>query len=311
MRVSLVQVDGKMPNLALMKLSAFHKAQGDTVGLNLAGPELIYVSCVFSKNLSQAQGIGTFYPNAKVILGGPGLMTPNNLPDYVDHLMPDYSLYDIKYSIGFTSRGCINECGFCIVPLLEGMFREYAEIKEFHHPDHKKLILLDNNILASKILDKKLDYIQDNDLKVSFCQGLDARLVTPKIAARLAEIKSYNFHFTKRFYYFAWDFIENEDRVLRGLQYMLDAGISPRKLMVYVLVGYNTTHEQDWYRYHKLRDLEVDPFIMKYNGRTDDKFLNHLARWVNKRIYKSCEFHEYKPLSPTLQMEVENYESSS
>jgi len=309
MKVLLVEVDGKMPNLALMKLSSFHKAQGDTVGFNVAEPDLVYISCIFTQNLAQAKGISSFYPHSKALVGGPGIGEPNSLPKHVEHLMPDYDLYGIDYSLGFTTRGCIRSCPFCIVPKLEGHFREYAKISEFHHPDHDKIILLDNNILASKRLDEKIDYLLDHDLKVSVCQGLDARLTTERIATRLTDLQSYNVHFTKQFYYFAWDLMENERDVLRGLQNMIDAGTHARKLMVYTLVGFNTTHDQDWYRFKKLREIGVDPFIMKYNNRKDDAFLNHFARWVNKRIYKVCEFSDYSPLPTSIQMEATNYES--
>jgi len=179
------------------------------------------------------------------------------------------------------------------VPQIEGPFRENGIISEFYNPDFDKLVLWDNNLLASKLLYEKLDYIKDHDLKVSFNQGLDARLVTDKIASELAEVKSYNLHFTKPFYYFSWDLIENEKEVLRGLHRMIDAGIPVRCLMVYTLVGFNTTHEQDYYRFQKLRELGADPFVMRYNNRKDDRWLNRFARWVNKRIYKSCELSEY------------------
>jgi len=304
MRVSLIPIDSKYPNLALMKLSAYHKAIGDTVGINLAYPDLVCISCIFSQNLSQARGIETYYPDAKVLIGGPALGVPNHLPEYAEHLMPDYSLYDLKYSLGKTHVGCINHCPFCIVHVLEPEFKEYAEIKEFHHPDHNKIVLYDNNFLASTLYQEKLKYINENGLKVNFNQGLDARLVTEEIAGELADTRVYNFHFNHRYYHFAWDLMKNSDRVLTGLNNMLDAGVNHRNLMVYVLVGFNTNHQEDYYRTKTLINMGIDPFIMKYNHRKDDQFLNHLARWVNKRIYKVCEFSEYDRLSPMIQNEV-------
>ena len=305
MRVSLVQIDGKYPNLALMKLSSYHRSQGDQVGLNLGSPDLIYVSCIFSQNLSQAQGVGLFYPQAEVIVGGPALGVPNHLPEYAEHLMPDYSLYDVDYSSGYTQRGCPNACPFCIVPKLEGPFRECAEIKEFHHPDHRKLVLYDNNFIASTLYQEKLKYINDNDLKVNFNQGLDARLVTEQVAGELAETKVYNFHFNHRYYHFAWDLMKNSVKVVEGLQNMLDVGVNPRNLMVYVLVGFNTTHEQDWDRVQTLIKMKIDPFVMKYNMRKDDQFLNALARWCNQPgLRKSHSFSDYDRLSPALKVEV-------
>ena len=309
MRVSLIQADpiteAKMPNIALMKLSSYHKSQGDTVGMNLTHPDLMYISCVFSKNLPQAYGIPSMYPGVEYLVGGPALGVPNHLPDYAEHLMPDYTLYDIDYSIGKTQVGCINNCGFCIVHKLEPVFKEYAEIKEFHHPDHRKIVLYDNNFLASTLYQTKLDYINENGLKVNFNQGLDARLVDEKAAGALADTKAYNFHFNHRYYHFAWDLVENSERILQGLENMINAGVSPRNLMVYVLVGYNSTHQQDWDRVEKLIDMKMDPFIMKYNHRKDDTFLNHLARWCNQpALRKKFSFKDYDRLSRADQVEV-------
>ena len=288
-----------------MKLSSYHRQQGDAVGFNVADPEKIYISCIFSQNLTQARGVATFYPDAEVKLGGPALGTPNSLPAEAEHLMPDYDLYDIDYSLGFTTRGCPNCCPFCIVPQLEGSFTEYAPIKEFHHPDHRKLVLYDNNFLASKLWREKLDYIEEQGLRVNFNQGLDARLITVEVAQRLAELPVYNFHFNHRTYHFAWDLMKNSDRIQNGFQLMLDAGVNPRNLMVYVLVGFNTTHQEDMYRVNVLTELGMDPFIMKYNMRKDDPFLNHLARWVNKRLYKVFPFKDYDRLDRLTLAEVE------
>lgn len=294
MKVLLVQVDGKMPNLALMKISAYHKYNGHEVGWAFANPDKVYVSCVFSQNLPHAKGISQFYPDAEFHIGGPGLGYPNSLPDSKEERMPDYSIYpDLDYSMGFTTRGCIRKCAFCVVPIIEGKFRIHQHPKIFCHPNFKKVVLLDNNILASGCFEDDMKWIQDQGLKVCFNQGLDARLVTEDIANTLANMKSYNLHFNNRTYYFAWDLIENEEQVLQGLNLMIDVGIHPRSLMVYVLVGFNTTHEQDYYRFQELRKRGTDPFIMIYNNRKDDLWIRHFARWVNKRIYKSCALEDY------------------
>ncbi len=291
-----------------MKISTYHKQRGDKVILQKAepkkerftmpyemlSPDKSYVSCVFSKNMTLANKIYESLPNA--MIGGPGLYKPNKLPSDIEHLMPDYSLYpDIDYSMGFTSRGCCNSCGFCIVPILEGGYREHAPISEFHHHDHEKLVLWDNNILAGRdTLKEKFDYIHEHGLKVSINQGLDARLTTPEVAGMLADLPCYNLSFKSKTYYFAWDLMENEDRIFQGFHNAIEAGIKPYTIMSYVLVGYNTTHEQDLYRFTKLRELGIDPFIMVYNNRKDDPWIRDFARWVNKRIYKACSFEDYK-----------------
>lgn len=294
MRILLIQVDGKMPNLALMKIGAYHASKGNKVSWAFANPDEVYVSCVFSKNLPHAKGIKHYYPDAKFHIGGPALGYPNSLPKEIEHVMPDYSLYpDIDYSLGFITRGCIRNCPFCIVPQVEGAFREYEHPSLFCNPNFNKVVLLDNNLLASRFLFEDLNWIREQGLKVCFNQGLDARLVTEKNAAILAEMRSYNLNFNHRTYYFAWDLMENETEVFRGLNRMIESGIRPTSLMVYMLVGFNTTHKEDYYRFKKLRELSADPFVMVYNNRKDDRWIRHFARWVNKRIYKKCALADY------------------
>jgi hypothetical protein len=294
MKILLVQVDGKLPNLALMKISSYYKSKGHETGFAYANPDKVYVSCIFSKNVFHARGIRHYYPNAEFHIGGPGLGRPNHLPKEMDGVMPDYSLYpDINYSVGYTQRGCPNACPFCIVPQLEGSFHEVAPISAFHNPNFNNLLLYDNNFFYSKLWKEKLDYIHDHDLRVSFNQGLDARLMDEEKSVALAETKAYDLSFRTRRHYFSWDLVENEVPILAGLQRVIDAGVKPYTIMVYMLVGFNTTHDQDEYRFHKLRELGVDPFAMLFNNRKNDPWLRHFGRWVNKRVYKSCSFEEY------------------
>jgi len=296
-KILLTQIDGKMPNLALMKISSYYKAQGHEAGFNVTNPDKVFISCIFSKNMSAARGAAKFYPKAEIQIGGPALMAPNELPKEVEHRMPDYSLYsDMDYSLGFTTRGCIRSCPFCIVHLIEGPFREHAHPSEFHHPDHEKIVFFDNNFTASTNFAETLSYLRDHGLRGCFNQGLDARLITEEKATQLVEAKLWNLHFTRPTWYFSWDLIEEEDDILRGLNRMMDAGASKHNLKVYVLVGFNTTHDQDYYRVKKLIDMGIEPFVMKYNGMRRDKWLNSLTRWVNRRFYKSCDFQDYKPL---------------
>lgn len=316
MKVLLLQIDGKMPNLALMKISAYHKLRGNEVGFDVINPDEIYMSCVFSKNVNQTIGrralLKSQYPNAKIDMGGPGFGMPTSLPNEVEHTMPDYSLYpEMDYSLGFTTRGCIRNCPFCIVPIIEGKFREHAPISEFHNSDFDKLVLLDNNFLASKLWREKLDYIENQGLKVCFNQGLDARLINEEKARALADTNSYGISFKDKRYYFAWDIIGDARGILRGIAEILKAGVPPKYVMVYVLVGFNSAHYEDYFRFIILRGLKVDPFIMIYNDRRDDKWLRHFARFCNKpAIRKSCKdvFSEYKRLSPKLKEETEGIE---
>jgi len=291
-----------MPNPALMKISSYYKSRGSQTGFAFANPDKVYVSCIFAKNLPHAKGIKHYYPDAEFYIGGPALECPNFLPDKIEFVMPDYSLYpDMDYSLGFTTRGCIRSCPFCMVPKIEGYLKEHKHPEIFHNPDFNKIVLMDNNLLAAKSWKRTLQWVQDQGLKASFNQGLDARLIDEEKASILADTNSYNLHFTNKTYYFAWDLMEAEQEVFRGLQQLVDAGIKPYQFMVYMLVGFNTTHNEDYYRFKKLDERGYDPFVMVYNDRRDDEWIRHFARYVNnpKRLYRKYGLSEYKPYDLT------------
>ena len=299
-QVLLVDADSHngFPNLALMKLSAWHKNEGHHVdfikGLPQAPPLFLYdqsyISCIFFQNREKVLEYAMMLPNCKV--GGSGWDLDNELPEDVEHILPDYSLYDIDYSMGFTSRGCIRACGFCVVPEKEGPIRDHSDISEFHYPDHTKVILLDNNFQASPNWKNNLDYILEHDLKVNFNQGLDIRLLTKEFAQYLAQVKYYNWTFKLKGLHFAFDDLRTEQAVRTGIQTLLDAGVSRRALMFYILVGYNSTFEEDLKRVEILKELGVKPYIMRYN-QSKDRRLYHLARYVNRRYFEFIDIKEY------------------
>ena len=133
-KVLLIDVDSKIPNLALMKISAYHKFNGDEVGFNVQNPDKVYISCIFSRNRTKAIGIPTLF-RCVCELGGYGI-NDKQLPSEVEHIMPDYDLYRCDYSFGFTTRGCIRNCDFCIVPKKEGKIKFNADIYEFWDKRH-------------------------------------------------------------------------------------------------------------------------------------------------------------------------------
>ena len=291
-KILLVDVDSKIPNLALMKISAFHKRKGDEVYLNtiLSKPDKVYVSCIFKKNAPKVLGVASLV-DCPVEFGGYGI-NDRKLPDEIEHIMPDYDLYGIDYSMGFTSRGCSRRCEFCEVWRLEGPIRDHAPITEFLLPNHKKVLLLDNNFIMSPRWRENLQVIIDRKLKASICQGFDARLITREIAITIGENQHrfYDENFSNYAIYTAWDRLQDEEQVLRGIQLLLDAGINARYIRPFVLVGYNTTLEEDLYRFNKLRDMGVYPFVMPYNGRG-----HPLKRWGQRpALYKRVPFIEYK-----------------
>jgi hypothetical protein len=292
----LVDADSKerFGNLALMKLSAYYKSLGWSVdlimGLPLAPPIHLYdasfISVIYHQNYDRALDYALMLPNCQV--GGSGWDIEKKLPDEIEHIMPDYSLYDLDYSMGFTSRGCIRNCGFCVVPKKEGPIRDHAHIMEFHHQYHHKIMLLDNNFLASPRWKENLQYIEMNKLKVNFNQGLDIRLIDEEKAKLLSEIKYYSWNFKTRSLHFAFDDLRYEKEVFQGIDILESAGIPPKHLMFYVLIGYNTTEEQDLHRIYSLKDRGVRPYVMPYN-RTKSK----LTRFVNRMYIEFLDWEEY------------------
>ena len=211
--VLLVDADSKkgFPNLALMKLSAWYKREGWHVDLIQGLPDApplhlydkTYISVIFFQNKEKALDYALMMPNSEI--GGSGYDLTKTLPDEIEHIKPDYSLYDLDFSMGFTSRGCIRKCGFCIVPKKEGSIKHHAFVQEFHNLGHTNVMLLDNNFLASPNWKYNLGYINDLGLKVNFNQGLDIRLLDKDKAALLASTKYYSWNFKTRSLHFAFD----------------------------------------------------------------------------------------------------------
>lgn len=288
MKVRLIPLGCKIPNLALMKLSAFHKAQGDEVSLDEPEPDLVYVSSPFSQ-YRNACDYSKMFPDAKIEYGGYGF-SDRQLPFEIEHLMPDYSIFNCDHSLGFTTRGCFRNCWFCIVPKCEGMIRKNSPIEEFHNPEHDTVELLDNNILYFEDwFMRNTDYLIKHDLKVKE-NGIDIRLVNKKNAERLHElnIKSDRLHF-------AFDDLSYENEVRRGIEILEEAGFKPRYLMCYIL-AWPGGFDDAWKRLELIwKDYQIDPFVQIYNNSSKDKRIRKLARWCNKpQLRKTCEFGEYR-----------------
>lgn len=314
MRIGLIDVDGHLPNLALMKLSTFYKNLGCDVELYHDGSDYdsIFASAILTSSRPKCEElIQTF--GDRITIGGTGWDVKSHLPEGVDACSADYDLYTaddiyprirgimtkerrmdkareiVNAGIGMTSRGCIRSCPFCFVPEKEGAFRHDQEIKDIINPRSKVIILHDNNLTADPDCVDKIHEIRDRNLTVDINQGCDVRLMTPEIAAALSEV-----HHLRSIHY-AWDLMGYEDQVLRGIKVLKDF-IRPYRHMCFMLCGFNTSHEEDMYRFKKILELGVDPYVMKYNQRTDDIQLNHFARWVNGRFHKKePDFEEYGP----------------
>lgn len=308
MNIGLYDVDGhNFPNVALMKISAWHKKQGDNVEwlFRMTHYDKVYVSKVFGDEYSQMDM--TCIDADEIAYGGTGFaITIENgkevyhkdrdkdLPYEVEHIYPDYSLYpeltkDTAY--GFLTRGCCNNCSFCIVSKKEGQCsRKVADLSEFWR-GQKYIKLLDPNILACKDRIELLKQLRDSGAWIDFTQGLDARFITEEVAYLLKQIKTATVHF-------AFDFMKNEKQIVKGLSLYADiVGITDRcDCGVYMLTNYDTTIEQDLYRADTIKQLGFAPYIMIYRKGTAPQVLKHLQRWSNNRsLYKSTSFMEYVP----------------
>ncbi len=286
MKVLLVDVDKTgFPNLALCQISAWHKTHGDEVGFDTRDPDKIYISCVFSENREQAHGIPLLYPPgvAELSIGGSGVGW-DWLPEGMQKIKPDYDLYPgMTTSMGFTTRGCIRTCPWCVVPRKEGSLQRWQRIKEFHDPRFRKVRLLDNNILADpEWFFLNTDFLLENDLKVDINQAMDIRLLTPEICARLKELK---WAAPKRF---AFDSVEYADAVIRGVNLLRGAGIRIWRdtIQCYVLVGAGTSPEEDVQRLRLLKGLNVQPYVMPFRKTL---WTQKLKWWARPQIFWSCD----------------------
>ena len=271
MRVAIAQVDGKWPNLALAKLAAWHKAQGDTVEWfdPLFGADRVYASKVFTDTLDDP------YLPENAVRGGSGYDLTTVLPDDVEATKPDWSLWPWwRKDMGFSTRGCVRHCPVCIVPQKEGRLRVVADFGDLT-TGRSDLILLDNNLTAAPP-EQFRSVCRDATaagVRLDFSQGLDARLLTDWHAMILRRTR------TVKTIHFAFDHMRDEAAVRAAVATMQRAGWPASRLMFYVLIGYDSTPAEDMERVEIVRSLGADPFVMRYDG--SDPYQRRFARWVN------------------------------
>lgn len=309
MMVRLTQIDGKLPNLALARLGAWHRVKGDTVIFscdpfpshqerNIAY-DVVYGSAIFTKSIFKMATLLHHWPRA--IIGGTGFVnsrtTIEDITGNEDNVL-DYSFWpDYKPSLGFTSRGCRLRCEFCFVPKKEGKPKTTNTIDDIWRGDgHKKwLHLLDNDFFgqARENWRKRIAEIVDGNFKVCFNQGINIRLVDDEIAESLSLLNYRDDQFQRRRLYGAWDNRKHEKIFFRGVELLERHGVKPSHLMIYMLIGFDKTETLDdvMYRFNKLVEVGIKPYPMVYDP--SNKLLKRFQRWVVTGLYRAIPFKDY------------------
>jgi hypothetical protein len=321
MTVRLTQIDGKLPNLALMKLARFHRDRGDAIHFTKAvnrdmlepAYERVYGSAIFNFSAGRVAQFRSEFPDA--IVGGTwNLGDLRTVEDEIGETGEtyDYSIYpNFTGSIGFTQRGCRLKCGFCVVPKKEGSARSVSTIDQIWRgePWPRTLHLLDNDFFGQPRdqWEARLDEIRTGGFKVCLNQGINIRMIDEDSARALASIPYYDDSFRFRRLFTAWDNIGDEARFIRGVNTLERHGIPPSHLIVYMLVGYDKreTWERLFYRFNRMVDLGMFVYPMPYgdknrtlplggyNGRIEHKRLADFQRWVIKKYYQFIPFEQY------------------
>lgn len=300
-RIGLIDVDGhNFPNIPLMKIAAWHKEQGNEVEwyepLFSGHMDKVYMSKVFTFTPDYP-----YYVDADHIeKGGTGYFYPDGgdpLPDYIEHIYPDYTIYHNKIpatkntAYGFLTRGCPRGCDFCIVATKEGKCSiKVADLSEFWN-GQRNIVLLDPNMYACREWRELSQQLIDSGAWVDFSQGCDIRLMTPEKAEMIKQMKIKQIHF-------ACDRYEEKERIVPKFKEFKEiTGWDERKLPVYVLTNFNTTHEQDLDRIYTLREMGYWPYVMVYEKEKLPKghITRKLQRWVNRRAVfaRIKDFNDY------------------
>lgn len=296
----------KIPNLALMKASAWHKHHGDTVGLvknhaseevshllEISDVKMAYISSIFSKNRGAAIAIHEALQahDVQAFVGGTGVNVYSCLPDpRMENIKPDYDLYKSTYSQGYTTRGCARLCEFCVVPMKEGSIRIVQHPRNFHDDRFDSCMLMDNNLFSAPQTwqDEVFKWFEINNITMISPQGWDARLLNQHRCDLLNSVK----HVQGGRLHFAWDNMGDEPKVVAAIDLMAKNGFNLRRnISFYVLCGYNTTFEEDTYRCNRLKELGVRAYAMRYRHTPE---LNALARWTARpELYWKFDFSDY------------------
>jgi hypothetical protein len=309
--VRLTQIDGELPNLALMRLAHFYRATGDHVvltrsverGLFEPAYDLVYGSSIFDFSGKRREIFRSYFPDA--VLGGTGTIFKNRSIEEITGTYEHYEYADypdFNASIGYTQRGCRmagpkSPCrSFCEVPDKEGFPKAAGTIASIWRgkPWPKKIHLLDNDFFGGPEWHQRVDEIVAGKFRICFSQGINTRLITPETARAMASIQYRDTKFKERRLYTAWDNIGDERVFLKGVDCLNAAGVPSKHLMVYMLIGNDITEtwERIWSRFKRMVDVGMQPYPMvKDRGRKD---LLCFQRWVITGLYRIIPWPDYE-----------------
>jgi hypothetical protein len=317
-RVLVIQLDGKLPNLALMRIAAHHRDRGDHVELRHGAQfdglfdqdfDRIYGSAIFERSRPLVERLRQAHPSA--LIGGTGVDAALTLESKgITTERVDYSLYpEFRQSIGFSQRGCRLRCAFCVVPTKEGRVRQSGTIADIWRGDPwpREVILLDNDFFGQEHWRERIEEMKRGCFRVCFTQGINARIITEEQAEAIASVDYRDSLMNERRLYTAWDRPGDEAAFFRGLGRLVKYGVRPRHLLVYMLIGYwpGERHEDREHRRRLLREFGALPYPMPY-VRTRE--LVGYQRWVigayDKRVnwtdwesarYQPRQLHQWHP----------------
>lgn len=292
MRIGLLAVDSNYPNLAMMKISTYHKTQGDCV--EWYNPLCSYDRVYMAKVFGFTPDYGYYVRADEVERGGTGYDVGKKLPEEIDRMKPDYSLYrvDDNLAYGFLTRGCPNHCKWCIVPKKEGGIAPYMDIEEVAD-GRKNVILMDNNILAAAFGIQQLEKIISMKVRVDFNQGLDARLVTDDIARLLARVK------WLRDIRFGCDTPQQICEVERAATLIDRHGYRGRYSLYCILMEFEESYRR--VNYWKKKGRRFMPYCQPFRDVDNPRqvipqWQHDMAQWADKKeYYMSCEFKDFSP----------------
>lgn len=308
--VALIHADGRLPNLALMRLGTYFRERGETVRLVRLGQR----RAALFEALPRCYGSSIFQFSAKaraaierewgeVAWGGTGVRLESDLAEVDagvewEEVPPDYGLYpNFAPSIGFTQRGCRLSCKFCVVPRKEGRPRSVHSVAEIWRgaPNPRKVILLDNDFFGQprELWRDRIREMQEGRFRVSFSQGINIRQVDEESAAALASVEYRDNEFRSRVLYTAWDNLGDEAAFRRGVERLRAAGIPPQHLRVYMLIGFakGETFEAVLYRFQEMVALGCEPYPMPYDQSRKD--LKAFQRWAVTGLYRAVPWEQY------------------